>query len=374
MGLWIDILKAGACGERDAARDLLEQVPALLRGTAASDNGDGYYTGVLPLAVRKFVASLQRSEQAKIRPYENELVDYIIDGVQSSIRYSLVLIELCYRQPNARLDYLVAVFPWDPALKRSNDWKRQWVADMLRSMQKQGVPVPAGVLRGMERAGNPRYPLDEVRYAASRKRLEYSWQDFQEELGLSQEFVSADESELDSGIAAEMVDYGGNPVARIMLGRSTVIDIDILLDLRQFGAELGPELTALMEGLHAEKPKEGYRPIAWHNVFWVMNEEYGSFAMDLRTLSPFCESSDKLAERIRNDYAEVLAHSRPVISRRRQRLQDAVCERIVVKARERFSASANTKLPESQKRVKKQKAGVRRGPVTAARGTDQDTA
>jgi hypothetical protein len=96
--------------------------------------------------------------------------------------------------------------------------------------------------------------------------------------------------------------------------------------------------------------------------------------MDLRTLSPFCESSDQLAEQIRNDYAEVSAHSRPVISRRRQRLQGAVCERIVVKARERFSASANTKLPDSHKGVNKQKAGVRGRPGAAACGTDQDIA
>src|SRR5215467_2632645 len=119
MGIWIDILIATAGGERDKARDLLGQVPALLRGTVATDNGGAHYMGVLPSAVRKFAASLERAEQARIRPYENELVDYIIDAVTTSIRYSLVLVELCHRSPTAHLDYIVATFPWDSALKRS---------------------------------------------------------------------------------------------------------------------------------------------------------------------------------------------------------------------------------------------------------------
>jgi hypothetical protein len=109
------------------------------------------------------------------------------------------------------------------------------------------------------------------------------------------------------------------------------------MDLHILGTTLSRELTALMEELHRCKPGDGYRPVAWHNVFWNLISEYERLRLAIETREPFHDTDQALAAHIAAHYPEVTSTSRPVIVRRRQKLYAECVQKIHTRFLERFA-------------------------------------
>ena len=176
MGIWIDILTLGATGQALAARQkLVLDLPLALRRFVASSKGSQEYLGELPRAVRQFIYSLSdESERALLTSLECEFVDTIVDDVISGVAQSLLLVELCLAQPHASLGDLSGNFPWEPGLKRSKEWKRKHIADLLRSMIAAVMPLPETIVAALSSAGEPCFAFNEIAFAIAPKRLEWA--------------------------------------------------------------------------------------------------------------------------------------------------------------------------------------------------------
>ena len=180
MGIWIDILTLGATGQSSSARQKLAlDLPLALRSFVASSRGSREYVGELPRAVTRFRYSLSdESERALLEAVEREFTDAVVDDVMHGVEKSLLLVELCLAQPHASLDELVHSFPWESSLKRSVEWKKKHIADQLRSMSVAGVPLPETVVAALGNEGESCFAFNEIAFAVTPKRLEWSWNDF----------------------------------------------------------------------------------------------------------------------------------------------------------------------------------------------------
>src|SRR2546429_7460115 len=338
MGIWINTLTLGATGQSLAARQKLAlDLPLALRSFVTSSRETREYVGELPRAVTQFRYNLSdESERALLETLEREFVDTVVDAVINGIEKSLLLVELCLAQPHASLHELVHSFPWESGLKRSVEWKRKHIVDQLRSMIVAGVPLPETVVTALGDEGEPCFAFNEIAFAVAPKRLEWSWSDFKKQQGYGQGFWCIAEAENETGLAAEGVDYSPTTSAAVVLQQIPVQDRELEIDLHMLGTTLSRELTALMEELHRCKPGDGYRPLAWHNVFWNLISEYERLRLAIETREPFHDTDQALAAHIAAHYPEVTSTSRPVIVRRRQKLY-AVCEhRIHTRFLEKF--------------------------------------
>jgi hypothetical protein len=340
MGVWIEILKLGARGERLAAREkLASELPLTLREFVPSSQRERQYRGPLPQAVQRFAANLPESERALAQSRACDFVDYILEDVCAEVERTLLLVELCHAQPQATLDELQAVFPWTPGLKRSDEWKKERLTDYLRSFVAIGVNLPAPIMNKVEAGNTPVLPFNEIAYAVTPKRLEQSWQDFKEQMEWSDRFLGLVTEEDETSSAAECFDYGAISAARLHTGFAPVTEAEIGLELLLLGRELSPELNILLEELHAAAAFDGYRPIAWHNVFWNITSEYDYLPLQLEQRDPLRETDQELATHLAAQYPEVKSTSRPVVSRRRKKLYDACTERVIRRLRENFAAA-----------------------------------
>ena len=339
MGIWIDILTLGATGQALAARQKLAlDLPLALRSFGASSQGRREYVGELPRAVARFRHSLSdASERALLEALEREFIDAVVDDVINGVEKSLLLVELCLAQAHASLNGLVHHFPWESGLKRSVEWKRQYIADHLRSMLAAGVPLPETIGAVLGDAGEFRFAFNEIAFAIAPQRLEWSWSDFKKQQGYSREFLCISEAGDEAGTAAEGVDYGSIAVAAVVLHQVTPQDLELDIDLQMLGVTLSQELTALMEELHRHKPGDGYRPVAWHNVFWNLTSEYERMQLTIEMHEPFRDTDQALAAHIAAHYPEVTSTSRPVIVRRRQQLYTACEQKIQTRFLEKFA-------------------------------------
>jgi hypothetical protein len=337
MGVWIDILQLGAAGKSAEARAKLSlDLPAALRDVNVFMAGPQSYQGPLPKAVRHFAASLPPSERSLLQTYECDLVDHILDDVMAEAERTLFLVELCRTQPEITLMDLVALFPWAAGLNRNEQWKQQRMARYLKSLTAIGIALPAQLVANVA-VENSLFEFHEIKFAVAQKRLEYSWKDFKEDHEQGSAFLCIDDSEESTDSYAESSDYGSIRMAEVVLKMARPEnDFDLQMDLRLAGEALGPELTTLMEQLHSAKPTDGYRPIAWHNVFWRVTEKYDWLALLLVVKEPQQETDQALAEHLAASYPDVVGVSRPTILRRRTRLDEACEEKIVTLLRERF--------------------------------------
>jgi hypothetical protein len=339
LGLWIDILTLGATRQSPAARQKLAlDLPLALRSFVASSRGSREYVGELPQAVTRFRYSLSdASARALLEVLEHEFVDAVVDDVITGVEKSLLLVELCLAQPHASLNELVHSFPWESGLKRSAEWQRKHIADQLRSMIAAGVPLPETVVTALGDEGEPCFAFNEIAFAVAPKRLAWSWSDFKKQQGYGQEFLGIAEAGDEAGVSAEGVDYGTMMVAAVMLQQATAQNRELEIDLHMLGTTLSQELTAVMEELHRCKPGDGYRPVAWHNVFWNLISEYERLWLAIETHEPFHDTDQALAAHIAAHYPEVTSTSRPVIVRRRQKLYAECVQKIQARFLERFA-------------------------------------
>jgi hypothetical protein len=175
--------------------------------------------------------------------------------------------------------------------------------------------------------GDVVYRFDEAAYAAAPVRLRQSWKDFKRQQELDRTFVLMTD-EQDTSVASEGFDYGSISIARVVLTLGFKAELETTLDLYAIGKAIGPELAQTMESMHTAEPHDGYRPIAWHYVFWKIGDEYHVLMMALDERAPFCDTVQTLADHIVSNYREVKSTSRPSVSRRRTKLYDA-CEKLV---------------------------------------------
>jgi hypothetical protein len=329
-------LRKAAAGDGNGARALLaNELPLALREPVFGHK-TFQYRGPLPKAVNTFISNLPERERSLARSLADELTDYIVDSVAATVERTLVLVELCIGRNIIALDELVEHLPWPSGLKLGEEWKRQRVADELRSMLELGVRMPEYVLDLLGTEGEPIFEFNEVAFAASPRRLKYSWGDFKRQQQVDDRYVCLLDSEDDSSVSAEGFDYGLVTMASVASRTAVAKDLDGTADLHVIGAGLGPEITAIMESIHTTKPRDGYRPIAWHTVFWDVVSEYEALLLVLEKRRPFCETDQDIIDEIAANYRDVLAISRPSINRRRNKLYTACDELVHTRVREHF--------------------------------------
>lgn len=303
------------------------------------------YRGPLPLAVRRFRAKLPEHERALVQSWEQEFVDYLLDGVLDGVARPLRLIELCLAYPNAALLELVELFPWEDGLKRAHKWKEDWVADHLRSLLAADITLSAPIVATLGEHGAPKYEFNEVAYAVAPERLKRSWNDFKRHQGYDAQILTIADEEVGAGIADEGVDYGLVPMAEVVLSEITTQDLELEIDLQLLGQRLSDDLTELLEKMHVAKPGDGYQPVAWHNVFWNLISEYVRLRLSLTTRDPLMETDRELADHIKVHYPEVKSVSRPAVLRRRRSLS-AECVRLIEECFwKKFSAEGEQTRP-----------------------------
>jgi hypothetical protein len=273
------------------------------------------------------------------------LVNSILADVALSVDETLQLVELVHAEPDASMDHILSVIRWKQGLRRSADQKRKRVADYLSSMSDISVALSSSIKSMVRDEGESVFEFDEVKYATSSNRVRKSWDGLKSRLGLDTEIgqnaetgqkiygrlASIDDPETNTRAAAEKADYG-----RIYLNSVFEYPPGTIFELHQLGKELGPEVTGIMEGMHAAKPKQGFRPISWHYVFWILSEEYENLLLAIECVDPLCRTEDGLAAHIAQHYRDVVGTSRSTIVRRRDRLYRACEDRIHERMRKRF--------------------------------------
>lgn len=341
MGLWKDILMLGAQGRSSEARALLAlDLPLSLRELPKTARGSREYRGVLAQAVRKFCAKLSENERVMVQSVEREFLDYLLDDIISGIEDPLKLIELCRSYPSATLAELVDLFPWQEGLKRDKAWKGAWVEDHLRSFMLAQIPLPAEIVKTLSDKGHPRHQYNEIAFAVSPDRMWMSWNDFKAKQEYDRLFYSVVEQSEGAGFAEEGFDYGVISIAERLLEEAAADDLELKLDLQILGQGLGAALTAKLEELHTNMPRDGYQPIAWHHVFWNLISDYVRLRLDLEVRDPFRETDQELADHIKTHYVEVKSASRVSILRRRKAFS-AECERMIAEGfQKRFGRTA----------------------------------
>src|SRR5262249_23376863 len=179
---------------------------------------------------------------------------------------------------------------------------------------------------------------DERAYAAAPKRLELSWKDFRAKQEYGLQFYGIGEDEAGDGVAGEGADYGVIPMAEVALRAAPAKDMGMEIDLQLLGQSLSEDLAGILEEMHIDAPSDGYRTVAWHNVFWDLISEYERMRLSLETRDPYSATDQKLADHIKNHYPEVKSASRPMILRRRKKLSDLCVTLIERRVWERFFA------------------------------------
>ncbi|MCW5968647.1 MAG: hypothetical protein KIT57_09045 [Blastocatellales bacterium] len=312
-------------------------LPLALRRFVPPSQGRGAYEGILPQAVRRFGSTLPEQERVFVKSCEQDFVDYLLDDVIVGVEKPLLLIELCLARPHSTINDLVANFAWEEGLKRDTIWKRSWVVNHLRSFVAAGIPLPESLVYTLGDEGESRFEYNEIAFAVAPLRLKQSWIDFKKNQDYARRFLSISEETNAAGTAEEGVDYGIITMAEV--ARQTYFDDDreLKVDLQLLGKKLSTELGALLDRFHAEKPRDGYPPIAWHHVFWNLISEYMRLRLDLAVRDPFHEKDQELADYIKEHYGEVRSISRPVILRRRNTLTKACEDLIKTRFLERFT-------------------------------------
>jgi len=216
---------------------------------------------------------------------------------------------------------------WD-GLKRGTDDRRAWVAEHLRSMNELGVPLPTGkaIAEAREQIAETKYGYDE-RALVKEWQVALSWKDFKEQQEIDSSYLCiTDPDSEEESPADETFDYGSITVARVVLNLEGPPAGETLVDLNRMGASLSGDLREMLEHLHGEKPADGYRPIAWHNVWWNVTSKYEGLPLRLETREPLCDVDHVLATHIAENYTEVAKPNRLNIQRRRTRLYDSCVE------------------------------------------------
>jgi hypothetical protein len=332
VSLWLDILGHAVVGNTAEAYRLLNfELPVLLRSPEVSHTGEWRYIGPVPKMVRIFFASLPEADRGMAKSRAEDFVDYVCDLILAKVRRTVSLVEFCRMNPDLSADQIAEGFiGWD-GLKLGVRDRELWVQKHLRSMSALSINLRPRVMETIEPVTtnvDDLYGYHELALV-NKWRADLSWKDFkaQEEIDSSYLSVTGSDAEDEPGVAEESFDYGALSTARVVLNLSPVPNGELSVDLNRIGERLTSDLLELLENFHAEKPSDGYLPIAWHNVWWTITSKYEEVPFDLSERDPFCEVDRALAEYIDRTYPDVIKPSRLNIFRRRTRFQDTCLER-----------------------------------------------
>jgi hypothetical protein len=329
MSLWLDILNHAAGGNSQEVNRLLNfELPLALRHPEPQARGGWEYRGPVAKAVRLFVASQPDAERGMVASRSEDLVDYITDLVVAKVRRTVSLVEFCVTSPELSLVEVAETFAgWD-GLKLGTENRKAWVADHLRSMVDLNVPLTGcrAVTEAAEMPAGVKFGYEE-RALVKEWQVALSWKDFkaQQEIDGSYLCITDPDSEEESS-ANESFDYGSITIARVVLNLEAPPAGETVVDLNRMGTSLSDDLREMLDYLHAEKPADGFRPIAWHNVWWNVASKYEGLPLRLETRDPLCDVDHKLAAHIAENYADVAKPNRLNIQRRRTRLYESSVE------------------------------------------------
>ncbi len=315
----------------EAHRLLNFELLLLLRSPGPKRGGDWQYTGPVPRIVRIFIANLPEADRGMAKSRAEDFVDYVCDLILAKVRRTVSLVEFCRELPNLSFEQIAEAFTgWD-GLKLGIRDRELWVKKHLRSMSALGIDLRSIATETTNidpSNADDLYGYHELALV-NKWRADLSWKDFksQEEIDSSYLSVTDSDSEDDPGVAEEAFDYGSLSAARVVLNLSPVPNVELSVDLNRIGERLTSDLLELLETFHAEKPSDGYFPIAWHNVWWAISSKYEAVPFELSERDPFCEVDRTLAEYIDRTYPDVIKPSRLNIFRRRTRFQDRCLER-----------------------------------------------
>lgn len=327
MSLWLEILQAVAAGNSSEAERLLNfELPLMLRTPEIRRQGGWNYRGPLPRRVRIYIASLPDGERGMATSRSEDFIDYIADLIVAKVRRTVRLLEYCLKYPEQSIPDIAEQFTgWD-GMKRSIPERQMWIKKHLLSMSAAGIELPAAITDEAKAEA----PIDDDLYGyhelalVNQWKVDLSWKDFksQEELDRSYLCIADSDSEEDGGVADETFDYGALTAAQVVLNLSVPATGELEVDLNKIGKDLTLELLELLESFNAQKPSEGYCPIAWHNVWWNIVSRYAGVPFNLAERDPFCSVDRELADHIAGNYPEVMKPNRLNILRRRTRLQE----------------------------------------------------
>jgi hypothetical protein len=331
MGVWLQTLMEGAQGRSQEAIRILEvELPLTLRRPEFTIARGQEYEGPLASAAARFIVSLPESERRMARSRLYDFIDYVLDKIRAKITRTVLLIAYCREYPEQTIVEIVDSFPDWAGFNRSFEEKVAWVRRHLAAMAELGVPVPPAIRDQIHDETDPVLEFNEIALAVG-WNFAYAWNDFKEQMELDYHYTCITESDnpVNPGPDGEAMDYGLISMSEVVLGGPEPPDPATIVDLHHIGEMLGPELTTLMEEQHNRRPADGYRPIAWHNVFWEIPSKFEAIPIQLDTREPLCDTDQVLADHLAAKYQDVRKPNRLKVQRRRKSLYDA-CEHKVI--------------------------------------------
>ena len=333
---WIDALRLSAEGRSDEASWLVSADLRLSLCRPSGSEAMGAYIGPLPVAVRKFASQLGTEHRRLLNSYEAEFTEVLLDDTLLGIMHTVRLVEHCRCHPSLDFDELVGRFGWWAGLRRSLAWKQEWVACHLRSFLRHGISLPLEVEVALEERGEAKFDYQEVPWAIASRRLQRTWQDFVRDQGVMAQTVTIVE-DVSSELAAESFDYRAISMAEV--ASQVIVDpgIELALDLARMSEVVSRDISLTLSDLHRQYPRDGYPPVAWHNVFWSLQDEYDLLNLEIETREPEIESDRRLLGHLLENYPEVEPLTRPTLNRRRNRLNGLCRDQIFNGLRQIFS-------------------------------------
>lgn len=327
---WVEALRLSARGQSDEAARLVAIELRLSLCRPAKYDASEAYLGPLPMAVAHFASRLDATQFRLLKSLEVEFIEALLDDSLSGITHTIRLVEYCHAQPTLSFEQLVGRFPWWPGLKRGLAWKEEWIANHIRSFTNHQIPIPPEVILAVGDRGEMHYEYNEVAWAVAPERLRLTWQDFVHEQGpMASPLQLVDEHLIDE-ISAESLDYRAIPVAGMVGRLVTETGIEMLLDLERVSTTVSRDINLALEDLHTTNPLDGYRPVAWHNVFWSLQDQYDQLQLNLELHEPELGTDVKLLDHLLCHHPEIGPISRPTLSRRRNHL-NLMCQDLIIK-------------------------------------------
>lgn len=331
MTLWLEMFKEMAEGNHIRATEILRiDLPLSLRSFSQTPISaeDSVYQGVLPDKVSYFVSGLSDDEREVLKSRQEDFVDYVLDGVLNQIERSFNLLRFCFEHLDWEIEEIVKQFPSWEGYKRSEETKIAYVAGILQSLSREGVELPSTLKATAESYETPfEYEFNE-RGLVWNWDYGQSWRDFQKKQQIGGKYLCLTETGESENpqVSSEGFDYrlvAMSEVVESLAGKENQFSF---LALKELGENLSPEVENCLEEMHSRKNNHGYRPIAWHRVFWELTETYSEVPLDLTIAEPECPTDQTLAEHIGNNYPEVVKPNRQNINERRAKLHRE-CER-----------------------------------------------
>jgi hypothetical protein len=331
VSLWLQTLELAAAGDSsEAHRVIALELQMLLRHPEVVPDGGTQYKGPVANAVQAFISALPEIDRGMARSRFEDLVDYVTDLILASVRRTVSLVDFCLANPELSIEELGEQFAgWD-GLKLGPSDRQRWIRKHLCSMLAAGVQLPQTIGNAAQAESEEVGDLYGYSEIALAKKWEVgrSWKDFKSREEIDTAYLCIeDESAEEAGVGDEKSDYGSISAAQVILALSTPSPSEFLVDFNQMGKTLTVDLYDLLKRFDAEKPSDGYSPIAWHNVWWYMISRYEAIPLELEVRDPLCDVDRELAEYIQKAYPEVLNPSRLNMFRRRSKFQSECVDR-----------------------------------------------